>query len=143
MKTSPRPELRAPVEAFGARLRADPETIPLADLAALFGADEALLERVRARGDLKLEDGRFVNDGPELVVPAGKVELEIPNVLSGTWRADADGFALAFPMPEFTLRACATVAVFRKCFDLRELRASANDLVLDFGGGIADRRYTF
>ncbi len=143
MKTSSRPELRGPVHAFWERLRSSPATIPMRDLAALFGAGDELLKRVRMRGDLILRENRFVNDGPELVVPAGKVELEIPSILSGTWRADESGFALVFSKDEFTLRACAVIAVFRKCFDLKELRATATDLVLDFGGSMADRRYTF
>ena len=42
-----------------------------------------------------------------------------------------------------TYHACARVAVFRKCFDLREIRASASEMVLDFGNVLADRRYTF
>jgi hypothetical protein len=41
------------------------------------------------------------------------------------------------------VRACLQVAIFRKCFDLREIRATESDLALDFGGPPADRRYTF
>lgn len=143
MKSSSRPELRAPVAAFAARLAAGADAVPLADLAALFGADAALLDRVAVRGNLRLRGDVFSNDGPELVVPAGRIELEIPSLIRGTWRASPGAFALAFPHPEFSLRACAHVAVFRKCFDLRELRATADDLELDFGGSLADRRYTF
>lgn len=144
MKTSERPELKRPVQAFAGRLAAGEREIPLADLAALFGADEGLLATVRRRGDLVFrDDGNFSNDGPDMAVPAGRVELEIPSLVRGTWECGPGSFRLVFPMAEFTLRACVTVAIVRKCFDLREMRASASDLVLDFGSQLADRRYTF
>jgi hypothetical protein len=143
MKTSRRPELRDPVHAFAARLASGNELVPLADLAALFGADESLLETVRVRGDIRFRDGRFVNDGPELAVPAGSVELEVPNLMRGTYEAGADSFVLRFPSAEFTLRACAKIAILRKCFELRELRADATSLELDFGNPVVNRRYEF
>jgi hypothetical protein len=143
MKSSPRPELKAPVLSLAAKLAAAPKAVPLADLAALFGADEAVLARVRTRGDIVFRGDAFSNDGPDLCVPAGKIELEIPSLLRGTWRAEGGGFRLTFPMADFTVRACATIAILRKCFDLREITATPDDLTLDFGGGLADRRYTF
>lgn len=143
MKTSRRPELREPVLAFAARLAAHDEFIPLRDFAALFGAGGDLLDKVGERGDIRFREGRFANDGPELAIPAGSVELEVPNLLKGTYEAGPDAFTLAFPNPEFTLRACAKIAILRKCFDLRELRAEAGSLELDFGNAIADRRYEF
>ncbi|MHC4939903.1 MAG: hypothetical protein ACYTHK_13115 [Planctomycetota bacterium] len=143
MKTARREQLREPVHAFAARLAAGDEFIPLRDLAALFGADEELLEKVGARGDIRFADGKFINDGPELAVPAGSVELEVPNLMRGTYSAGPGSFTLTFPNPEFTLRACAKIAILRKCFDLRELRADANSIELDFGNAIADRRYEF
>ena len=108
-----------------------------------FGAGEEVLALVRPRGDLALSGDRFSNDGPELVVPAGKVELEISDLLKGTWAVDADGFVLRFPMKDFTVRACLRIAIFRKCFDLREIRATRGSIELDFGGPPADRRYVF
>jgi len=143
MKTSKRPELKEPVLAFAAKLNESTGAVPLADLAALFGAPPDVLERVRARGNLVRKGDRFSNDGPDLVVPAGKVELEIPSLLRGTWSAGPDSFTLTFPSKDFTVRACAQIAIVRKCFDLAEVRGSANDIVLDFGGTFADRRYTF
>jgi hypothetical protein len=143
MKTARREELREPVQAFAARLAAGDELIPLRDLAALFGADEALLSTVASRGDIRFRDAKFMNDGPELVVPAGSVELEVPNLMRGTYVSAAGSFTLTFPNPEFTLRACARIAILRKCFDLAELRADANSIELDFGNAIADRRYEF
>jgi hypothetical protein len=143
VKTTERPELREPVRAFAARLAGGERRIPLADLAALFGAGEDVLARVRRRGDLVFTETAFSNDGPELTVPAGKVELEIPSLVRGEWGAGPSGFRLSFPMAEFTLRACVTVAIVRKCFELRELRATDHDLVLDFGSALADRRYSF
>lgn len=143
MKTVGRPELKEPVAAFADKLAAGPESIPLAEFAALFGAGDDVLAQVATRGDLRFRGDVFSNDGPELTVPAGSVELEIPSLLRGTWEASSGGFALRFGHADFTLRACAKVAVFRKCFDLREMRASASDMVLDFGNALADRRYTF
>ena len=143
MKTSARPELRGPVREFAAKLAAGETEIPLADLAALFGADEALLASVRTRGAIVFKGNTFSNDGPELVVSSGKVELEIPSLVHGTFESGSDSFALVFPLPEFSLRACATVVFLRKCFELKEMRATAEDLVLDFGSSVADRRYTF
>lgn len=140
---SARPELREAVQALHGKLLMSPARIPLADVAALFGAGPEVLERVRSRGDLVLKGDAFSNDGPELVVPAGKVELEISDLLKGTWSADASGFALRFPYRDFTVRACLQVAFFRKCFELREIRATASDIALDFGNAVADRRYTF
>jgi len=143
LKTSERPELKEPVRAFAARIADRAERIPLCDLAALFGADEALLARVRSRGDLLFRGDAFSNDGPELVVEAGKAEIEIPSLIRGTCSRGPGSFALTFPMAEFSLRACVRIAVLRKCFDLKDLRASPRDLVLDFGNSLADRRYTF
>ena len=140
---SRREELREPVLAFTRRLAEGAESIPLRDLAALFGADEALLETVASRGDIRLRDGKFINDGPELVVPAGRVELEVPNLLRGRYESRPDGFTMTFPSAEFSLRACAKIAILRKCFDLRELRAGSDFLELDFGNAVADRRYQF
>jgi hypothetical protein len=138
-----RPELRQAVQGLHRRLLARPAEIPLADVAALFGAGEDVLALVRPRGGLVLKGDAFSNDGPELTVPAGRVELEIPNLLKGTWAADERGFVLRFPYRDFTVRACLQIAFLRKCFDLREIRATASELFLDFGGAPADRRYTF
>jgi len=143
MKTIPRPELREPVQAFARLLAEGRERIPLASFAALFGAEEELLAPVRKRGDLVFAGDRFSNDGPDLAVKAGRVEIEIPSLIQGRWSAFPEGFALAFPLPDFGVRACAQVAFLRKCFDLKEIRATATEIVLDFGGGLADRRYTF
>lgn len=140
---SARPELRQAVLELHRKLLARPAEIPLADVAALFGAGEDVLAQVRPRGNLVLRRDAFSNDGPELVVPAGKVELEIADLLKGTWAADASGFVLRFPYRDFTVRACLRIALFRKCFDLKEIRATASDLALDFGGPPADRHYTF
>lgn len=140
---SSRPELRAPVLEFLDRLRRGEERIPLADLAALLGAPPEVRERVARRGDLLFRGGTFSNDGPELVIAAGKVELEIPSLLRGTAATGADGFRLAFPDGEFAPRACATLAFFRKCFELKEMRGGAGGLAFDFGNPLADRRYTF
>jgi hypothetical protein len=138
-----RPELREPVLGLHRKLLARPAEIPLADVAALFGAGPEVLDSVRRRGNLVLKGDGFSNDGPELVVPAGKVELEISDLLKGTWAADPKGFVLRFPFRDFTVRACLRIAVFRKCFDLKEIRATTSDIALDFGGPPADRRYTF
>jgi len=138
-----RPEAKQAVLALHARLLARPTAIPLSDVTALFGAGEEVLALVRPRGDLLLKGDAFSNDGPELVVPAGKVELEIADLLKGTWAADANGFVLRFPYRDFTVRACLRIAFFRKCFDLKEIRATTTDLALDFGGPPADRHYTF
>ncbi|MFQ5845090.1 MAG: hypothetical protein ACE5JG_08890, partial [Planctomycetota bacterium] len=119
------------------------DRIPMTELAALLRAQPDVLADVARRGDLVLGDGTFSNDGPDLVLPAGRVEIEVPSLLRGTYRCGPDGFSLAFPQADFTLRACVTLAVFRRCFDLRELRATSAELVLDFGGGPADRRFTF
>ena len=143
MQASPRPELKAPVLAFLAKLREERDAIPLTDLARLFGADDAVLERVATRGDLVLKGDTFSNDGPELVVAAGRVELEIPGLVRGRWSATPDGFTLTFPLADFAVRACARIAFMRKCFDLREIRATGSDIALDFGAPLADRRYTF
>ena len=138
-----RPELRQAVLGLHGKLLARPAEIPLADVAALFGAGEEVLALVRPRGNLVLKGDGLSNDGPELVVPAGKVDLEIADLLKGTWSADAAGFVLRFPFRDFTVRACLQIAFFRKCFDLREIRATSSSLDLDFGGAPADRRYTF
>jgi hypothetical protein len=138
-----RPELKEAVLGLHRKLLARPASIPLAEVAALFGAGADVLDVVRSRGSLVLKGDQFSNDGPELVVPAGKVELEISDLLKGTWSADERGFALRFPYKDFTVRACLRIAVFRKCFGLREIRATAKELALDFGGPPADRRYTF
>ena len=71
------------------------------------------------------------------------MELEIPMLIRGEWTSDTSGFVLRFPMAEFAPRACASIAFFRKCFELRELRATDHDLNLDFGNDMADRCYTF
>jgi len=131
------------VLALHQKLLAAPAEIPLGDVAALFGAGGDVLARVGTRGNLRLDGDKFSNDGPELVVPAGRVELEIPDLLKGTWEAGPEGFTLRFPLRDFTVRACLQIAFFRKCFELREIRATKRDLFLDFGGGPADRRYTF
>jgi hypothetical protein len=138
-----RPDLRERVLALHRKLLERQGEIPLTDVAALFGAGEDVLAEVQRRGNLLLKGDAFSNDGPALTVPAGKVELEISDLLKGTWSADARGFALRFPFRDFTVRACLQVAIFRKCFDLREIRATESDLALDFGGPPADRRYTF
>jgi hypothetical protein len=143
MKTSPRPELREPVAAFAARLEGGERAVPLADLAALFGAGGDLLDQVAGRGDIAFTDDSFSNDGPELVLPAGRVELEIPSLIRGKWSGGEGSFTLTFPLSEFAPRACARIAFLRKCFELKELRATPNDMVLDFGSDVADRRYTF
>ncbi len=143
MKEAARPELKEPVLAFLAQLLEPRDTIPLTDLAALFGAGDDVLERVATRGHLVLKGDTFSNDGPELVVPAGRVELEIPILVRGRWAAEPGGFTLSFPLADFTVRACARIAFVRKCFDLREIRATRSDLALDFGAALADRRYTF
>ncbi|MEM8882648.1 MAG: hypothetical protein AAGD14_01100 [Planctomycetota bacterium] len=143
MKSSRRDELREPVHAFAARLASGEPTIPLQDLAAMFGAQGAVLAQVAKRGDIRLNEGKFVNDGPDLVLQAGSVELEIPNLMRGTYTSDGPAFSLRFPNPEFSLRACAKIAVLRKCFDLFEVRADAGFIELDFGNGLADRRYEF
>ena len=143
MKTSSRPELKERVHAFAARLAAGEEHIPLADFAALFGADDALKERAASRGNIRFFDGKFINDGPELIVHAGVVELEIPNLMRGTFEANAGSFCLVFPRAEFTLRACVRIAILRKCFDMREMRAEADSLEIDFGSDLANRRYEF
>lgn len=143
MKTSHRAELREPVCAFIERLSSGAEAVPLRDLASLFGAESDLLERVSQRGDIRFVDGKFTNDGPELTVPAGRVELEVPNLLRGRYESSADSFTLTFPSTEFSLRACAKIAILRKCFELRELRAGRSFLELDFGNAIANRRYEF
>jgi len=138
-----RPELKEAVRALHRKLLAAPDEIPLEDVAALFGAGDEVLARVRTRGALRLDGDKFSNDGPELVVRAGRVELEIPDLLKGTWQAGPEGFVLRFPLKDFTVRACLQIAFFRKCFELGEIRATERDLSLDFGGGPADRRYTF
>ncbi|MGH7163477.1 MAG: hypothetical protein ACREID_08325, partial [Planctomycetota bacterium] len=61
----------------------------------------------------------------------------------GVLFTDAASFKLAFPDEELAPRACATIAFFRKCFTLRELRATESGLELDFGSPVADRRYSF
>jgi hypothetical protein len=138
-----RPELREGVLSLHRKLLGRPAEVPLADVAALFGAGPGVLDIVRPRGSLILRGDAFSNDGPELIVPAGKVELEIADLLKGTWAADEAGFLLRFPFRDFTVRACLQIAFFRKCFELREIRATTVDLALDFGGPPADRRYTF
>lgn len=135
--------LKGGVEGFHRRLLAGVQCIPLAEFAALFAAGEELLERVRGRGDLRFESGAFSNDGPELCVPAGRAEIEIPSLLRGEYSVDPGGFRLLFPMEEFAPKACVTVAIFRKCFSLKEMRATRSELVLDFGFPLVDRRYTF
>jgi len=143
MADAARPELKQSVLGLHRKLLGRQAEIPLSDVAALFGAGEEVLALVRPRGNLVLRGDGFSNDGPELVVPAGKVELEIADLLKGTWSADADGFVLRFPFRDFTVRACLQIAFFRKCFDLREIRATPVSIDLDFGGPPADRRYAF
>ena len=143
MKTQSRPELKERVHTFARRLHANEEFIPIAELAALFGADDSLQAKAAERGDIRFFDGRFTNDGPELVIPAGAVELEIPNLMRGRYVSGDDAFTLTFPSAEFSLRACVRIAILRKCFDLREMRADANSLEIDFGNDIANRRYEF
>ena len=143
MKTKARPELKEPVQAFAARLERGEREIPLADLAALFGAPAELLDRVATRGNLIFTEDAFSNDGPELVITAGVVELEMPSLIRGTWSGGPGTFRLTFPNTEFSPRACAKIAFLRKCFELRELHATKTDLSLDFGSELADRRYTF
>ena len=99
--------------------------------------------RPGAQGDISLKGTTFTNDGPEIVVPVGMVELEVPMILRGQWVASNGGFELSFPMAEFAPRACAQIAILRKCFELKELRASANQLELDFDNEMVDRRFTF
>ena len=41
------------------------------------------------------------------------------------------------------LRACAKIAILRKCFDLEEMRADEGSIEIDFGSDVADRRYEF
>ena len=143
MNSQSRPELKHPVADFAAKLAAGTRTIPLTELAQLFGAGGDLLTTVASRGDLVFTDASFSNDGPDLVVPAGRVELEIPMIVKGTWISSPGGFTLTFPSSEFAPRACAQVMIIRKCFDLKEMRATPEDLTLDFGNEIANRRYTF
>ena len=143
MKTSARPELREPVHAFAAKLIEGVRTIPLSELASLFGAPAGLLDRVAGRGDLVFREDVFSNAGPELVLAAGAVELELPDLIRGNWTARDGGFDLSFPSADFAPRACAKVAFFRKCFELKEMRATTADLTLDFGNDLANRRYTF
>ena len=143
MKTSIRAELREPVGAFIDRLASGESDVPLRDLAGLFGAEGDILDIAATRGSIRFVDGKFTNDGPDLSVPAGRVELEVPNLLRGKFVSSADGFTMTFPTAEFSLRACAKIAILRKCFDLRELRAGRHFLELDFGNAVADRRYEF
>ena len=81
MTTSERPELKQPVADFAEKLAAGTRSIPLAELAQLFGADGDLLTTVASRGDIVFTDDGFSNDGPDLVIPAGSVELEIPMIV--------------------------------------------------------------
>lgn len=143
MRTDRRPELRAPAEALGRLLHAGAARVPLTQVAALFGAAGEALERARTRGDLVLEGARFSNSGPAFTAPAGRVEVEVPDLLRGRWTVDASGWSLTFDVPDFCPRACAQIAFFRKCFDLREIRATDRDLTLDFGSDLADRRFEF
>ena len=143
MKSSPRPDLKEPLAEFSKHLHDGADSVPLADLASLFGASGDALAEIATRGQIRLGDGKFSNDGPDLVVAAGRVELEIPSLMRGQFDLSPGGFALRFPLEEFSLKACMTVAIIRKCFVLKEMRASAEDLVLDFGNALADRRYTF
>ena len=144
MKTSPRPELGEPVAAFAARLASGEREIPLADLAQLFGAPPEVRELVAGRGNVVFaEGGVFSNDGPELVVPAGSVELEVPSLMRGDWESAGPDFTLRFPMAEFAPRVCAQLALFRKCFELGRMSATGSEIVLDFGSELANRRYTF
>lgn len=131
------------MEALGRLLRAGAARVPLTQVAALFGATGEALERARARGDLVLEGARFSNSGPAFAAPAGRVEIEIPDLLRGRWAADERGWWLTFDGPDFCPQACAQLAFFRKCFDLREIRATDRDLTLDFGSVVADRRFEF
>ena len=50
MKTAHRPALREPVRSFIAKLNERRDEIPLAEFAALFGAGEDVIEKVRPRG---------------------------------------------------------------------------------------------
>jgi len=143
MKSSPRPELQEPLLAFTERLHARAETIPLTVLASLFGAPDDALEHIATRGDIQFRGEIFSNDGPDLVVSAGRIDLEIPSLMRGQVELVPGGFLLSFPLEEFSLKACMTVAIIRKCFVLKEMRASPDDMVLDFGNMLADRRYTF
>ncbi|MHC4956962.1 MAG: hypothetical protein ACYTGN_01205 [Planctomycetota bacterium] len=143
MKSAHRPELGPPVAAFAAKLREGAPEIPLTDMASLFGAPEELLGVVAGRGPIRFKAETFTNAGPELVLEAGRVELEIPDVLRGRWSVDDEGFLLEFPSGEFAPRACGKIAFLRKCFELREMRATAGDITLDFGSDLASRRYTF
>ena len=147
MESKPRPELRAPVAAFAQRMAAlegGEGTIPLAEFADLFGADPTLRAQVEARGDIRFRPGTFSNDGPDLDIAAGRVELEIPSLLHGTWSSGpGNAFALEFPNPEYSLSACARLGFLRKCFPLKALRADGSSLTLDFGNKLADRCYTF
>ena len=143
MKSSSRPDLKEPLLAFTERLHAGAEAIPLRDLAGLFGAPDDALDRIATRGEIQIRGETFSNDGPDLVVMAGRIELEIPSLMRGKVQLFPGGFKLEFPLGEFSLKACMTVAIIRKCFVLKEMRASPDDLVLDFGNALADRRYTF
>ena len=143
MITSERPELNQPVADFAGKLEGGERTIPLAELAQLFGADRDLLTTVATRGDIVFTDDGFSTDGPDLVVPAGSVELEIPMIVKGTWNSSPGGFTLTFPFTDFAPRACAQVMIIRKCFDLKQMRATPTDLTLDFGNEMVNRRYTF
>ncbi len=143
MNSQSRPELKQPVADFAAKLEAGERNIPLVELAQLFGAGGDLLTAVASRGNIVFTDDGFSNDGPDLVVPAGRVELEIPMIIKGTWSSAPGGFTLTFPSAEFAPSACAQIMIMRKCFDLREMRATASDLTLDFGNEMANRRYTF
>jgi len=141
--TSERPELKQPVADFAEKLAAGTRCIPLAELAQLFGAEGDLMTTVASRGDIVFTDDGFSNDGPDLVVPAGSVELEIPMIVKGTWSSSPGGFTLTFPFTDFAPRACAQVMIIRKCFDLKQMRATPTDLTLDFGNEMVNRRYTF
>ena len=129
--------------AFAQRLRAGDEFVPLAELAALFGGDDDVQQHAATRADIRFFDGKFINDGPDLIVRAGVVELEIPNLVRGTYESGPDTFKLRFPNAEFTLRACVKIAILRKCFELREMRADSTSIELDFGSELANRRYEF
>ena len=143
MTTESRPELKQPVVDFLAKLASGADALPLADLALLFGARGGFLDQVKARGDIVLKDGTFSNDGPEITLPAGQVEVELPMLVRGNWSLGNDGIALTFPMAEFAPRACIQIAILRKCFELKGMRATPTELVLDFGNEMIDRRYTF
>jgi hypothetical protein len=143
VRTTARPELRQPVAAFAAKLAGGVRSIPLAELAQLFGVSGAVLDEVRRRGDIKLTDDTMVNDGPDLVVPAGMVEVEIPMIVRGSYRVEPDGFVVNFPSADFAPRACVQIAILRKCFELKEMRATARDLTLDFANEMVDQRYTW